>query len=108
MNLDKSTLALERLYALAAEHPHVVCMTQPMGSGVIKEFTWSEVLQETSKIANHLLQLNLPNESKIAILSKNCAYWLIADWAIWMAGFISVPLYPTFGFFLNVNYLFRN
>jgi long-chain acyl-CoA synthetase len=95
MNLDKSTLALERLYALAAEHPHVVCMTQPMGSGVIKEFTWSEVLQETSKIANHLLQLNLPNESKIAILSKNCAYWLIADWAIWMAGFISVPLYPT-------------
>ena len=95
MSTDQSDLALERLYALAKEHPNVVCMTQPMGAGVIKEFTWSEVLQETRKMANHLIQLNLPSESKIAILSKNTAYWLMTDWAIWMAGHISIPLYPT-------------
>ena len=29
------------------------------------------------------------------ILSKNCAHWLMADFAIWMAGHVSVPLYPT-------------
>ena len=90
MSTDQSDLALERLYALAKEHPNVVCMTQPMGAGVIKEFTWSEVLQETRKMANHLIQLNLPSESKIAILSKNTAYWLMTDWAIWMAGHISL------------------
>ncbi len=95
MNLHQSELALDRLYALAAEQPHVVCMTQPMGDGVIKEFTWSEVLLETRKMASHLIALNLPSESKVAILSKNTAYWLMTDWAIWMAGLISVPLYPT-------------
>ena len=31
----------------------------------------------------------------MAILSKNTAWWLMADWAIWMAGGVSVPLYPT-------------
>lgn len=95
MNLHQSELALDRLYALAAEQPDVVCMTQPMGGGVIKEFTWSEVLLETRKMASHLIALNLPSESKVAILSKNTAYWLMTDWAIWMAGLISVPLYPT-------------
>ena len=31
----------------------------------------------------------------MAILSKNCAWWLMTDLAIWMAGYVSVPLYPT-------------
>jgi long-subunit acyl-CoA synthetase (AMP-forming) len=30
----------------------------------------------------------------IALISKNCAHWIIADLAIWMAGHVSVPLYP--------------
>jgi long-chain acyl-CoA synthetase len=29
------------------------------------------------------------------LLSKNTAHWLMADWAIWLGGFVSVPLYPT-------------
>jgi long-chain acyl-CoA synthetase len=31
----------------------------------------------------------------VAILSKNTAWWLMADFAIWIAGGVSVPLYPT-------------
>jgi long-chain acyl-CoA synthetase len=31
----------------------------------------------------------------VAILSKNCAWWMMTDLAIWMAGYVSVPLYPT-------------
>ena len=33
--------------------------------------------------------------TKIGILSKNCAWWIMSDLAIWMAGYVSVPLYPT-------------
>ena len=95
MNIPKSALALERLYALASEFPNDICMTQPMGDGIIQNFTWREVLDQTSKMAAHLSSLKLEKNSKIAILSKNTAHWLMADWAIWMAGFISVPLYPT-------------
>ena len=33
--------------------------------------------------------------SRVAILSKNCAWWIMADLAIWMAGHVSVPIYPS-------------
>lgn len=43
----------------------------------------------------HLRAFDMPPGSRIALISKNCAHWLMADWAIWMAGHVSVPLYPT-------------
>ena len=45
-------------------------------------------------MASYLNSLDLPQRSSIALCSKNCAYWLLADLAIWMAGHISVPIYP--------------
>ena len=32
---------------------------------------------------------------RVAILSKTCAHWIMTDLAIWMAGYVSVPIYPT-------------
>jgi long-chain acyl-CoA synthetase len=31
----------------------------------------------------------------VAILSRNCAWWIMADLAIWMAGHVTVPIYPS-------------
>ena len=41
-------------------------------------------------MAAHLKSLSFEPGSRIAILSKNCAHWLMADFAIWMAGHVSV------------------
>jgi long-chain acyl-CoA synthetase len=46
-------------------------------------------------MASHLQSLGYAPGSRIAIWGKNTAHWLMADWAIWMAGHVSVPLYPT-------------
>lgn len=46
-------------------------------------------------MAAYLQSLGLPPGSKVGILSKNCAHWIMSDLAIWMAGYVSVPLYPT-------------
>ena len=46
-------------------------------------------------MASYLKSLDLPPKSSIAILSKNCAHWIMTDLAIWMAGHVTVPLYPT-------------
>src|SRR5690554_5104672 len=46
-------------------------------------------------MASYLKSLNLPEKSRVGLISKNCAHWIMSDWAIWMAGHISVPLYPT-------------
>lgn len=73
-----------------------MCFTQPMGGGEanIKTWTWAEAVGEARKMASYLKSLDLPERSSIALCSKNCAYWLMADIAIWMAGHISVPIYP--------------
>lgn len=58
-------------------------------------YTFKGTGNEIRRIASFLQSLNLPAESKIAILSKNCAHWIMADLAIMMAGLVSVPVYPT-------------
>lgn len=67
-------------------------LIQPI-DGKNHEFSWERVGIEARKICNYIRSLKLPKKSKIAILSKNCAHWIITDLAIMMSGNISVPIY---------------
>ena len=88
-------LALQRLYHWEKTAPDQVVLTQPMGGGAVREYTWSQVMDETRRMAAHLRGLGFEPGSRIALMGKNTAHWLMADFAIWMAGYVSVPLYPT-------------
>ena len=88
-------LALQRLYHWERTRPERVVLTQPLGAGAVVTYTWRQALDQVRRMAAHLKSLSLEPGSRIAILSKNTAHWLFADWAIWMAGHVSVPLYPT-------------
>lgn len=72
-------------------------MTQPMGGGAgeIKTWTFQEAWEEATRMAAFLKAKDLPPGSSIALCSKNCAWWIMADLAIWLAGHVSVPIYPT-------------
>jgi long-chain acyl-CoA synthetase len=87
---------LEMFYQWEDTHPETVYLKQPI-DGVIKDFTWRETGQQARKVAASLLAMDLPKGSHIAILSKNCAEWFIADLAIMLAGHVSVPIYSTAG-----------
>ncbi|MBW7998536.1 MAG: AMP-binding protein, partial [Candidatus Glassbacteria bacterium] len=39
--------------------------------------------------------MNLEPGTKIALLGKNSAHWILSDLAVMMAGHVTVPLYPT-------------
>jgi long-chain acyl-CoA synthetase len=88
-------LALERLYHWERTAADRVVLTQPTGGGAVRDYTWRDVLDQTRRMAAHLLATGLQHGDRVAILGKNSAHWLIADFAIWMAGGVSVPLYPT-------------
>ena len=89
------TLALQRLYHWERTTPDRVAYTQPLGGGAVRDLTWREVLDQTRRMAAWLQAQGWPAGSRIALLSKNTAHWLMTDFAIWMAGHVSVPLYPT-------------
>jgi len=84
---------LEMLYKWEQEKPNEIYLSQPI-DGVWHNWTWEEVGKEVRKMAAYLKSLDLPENSKIGLLSKNCAHWIMTDFAIMMAGHTSVPLYP--------------
>ena len=79
--------------------PNKTALVQPLVSGQVISYTWADVANQVRCMATYLLSLNLPHGTSIAIYGKNSAHWIMADLAIWMAGHVSVPLYPT----LNVE-----
>ncbi len=74
--------------------PNDVFLRQPYGS-VWKEITWKQAYDEAASITAALQAMNIPKGSNIAILSKNCYHWILADMAITMGGFVSTPFFPT-------------
>ncbi len=70
-----------------------------MGGGVTRDYTFAQAVGEARSIAAWLKkegeQRGWPQGTCIGIVSKNCAHWIMCDFAIWMAGYVSVPLYPT-------------
>ncbi len=95
MTIDLKYLPLERLYHQEKERPDAVFMIQPLGNGKVREYTWKETVDESRRMAAYLKAKNFPAGSSIAILSKNCAEFIMSSLAIWMAGHVSCPIYPT-------------
>ncbi len=79
----------------AKERPDAIYFTQPVRRGEVVNYSWREVADQALRMAAYLVSLQLPPRSHIALLGKNSAHWIMADLAIWMAGHVSVPLYPT-------------
>lgn len=71
-----------------------VFLRQPI-NGEWQTWTYQQAGDEARRLAAGLLALNLPARSNVALLSKNCAHWIMGDLAIMMAGHVSVPLYAT-------------
>jgi len=93
--VSADALALQRLYHWESTTPDRVVLTQPLGGGAVRDYTWREIMDQARRMAAHLQGLGLQPGDKVALLSKNTAHWLISDFAIWIGGFVSVPLYPT-------------
>ena len=87
-------LPLDVFYEREARHPRQRFLVQPTGGGQVETLSWADVGHQARCAAHWLRARELPQGSHIALISKNCAHWIIADLAIWMAGHVSVPLYP--------------
>ncbi|HXG29502.1 MAG TPA: AMP-binding protein [Nevskiales bacterium] len=90
---DKTPLGC--LYHWEKTTPDAIHFTQPVGGGQVVDYTWAQIMDQVRRMAAHLKSLDFPPRSQIALLGKNSAHWIMADWAIWMAGHVTVPIYPT-------------
>ena len=93
MATDK--LILDYVLEHEAARPDQVFLTQPVGGGQVVDYTWAQVLDQSRRMAAYLKSRGFEPGARIAILSKNCAHFLMAELAIWMAGYTTVAIFPT-------------
>ena len=86
-------LPLQRIYSSELERPSQPFLTQPR-NGQAQTWTWAEAMLEIRRVVAWITEQRWPAGSRVVILSKNCAWWIMADIAIWMSGHVSVPLFP--------------
>jgi long-chain acyl-CoA synthetase len=89
------TLALAHLYHWEKTAREQIAFTQPLGGGAVRDYRWGEVVDQARRMAAHLQSVGIGRGDRVAILSKNTVHWMLSDYAIFMAGAVSVPLYPT-------------
>jgi len=85
---------IERFYHWEKTTPNKVFLRQPKGDQW-KTITFAEAGQEARKMTTALQQKGLQKGDHIGIYSKNCYHWILADLAIMMGGYVSVPLYAS-------------
>ena len=93
--MNPSSLILDHVYGHEKTRPELVYMTQPIGQGQVIDYTWRETLRQARSMAAYLKAQNLAPGARVAILSKNCAHFIMAELAIWMAGGTTVAIFPT-------------
>jgi long-subunit acyl-CoA synthetase (AMP-forming) len=91
--MDK--LILDHVLDHEASQPERIFLTQPLGGGAVADYTWAQVLDQARRMAAHLQAQGFPRGARIAILSKNCAHFFMAELSIWLAGYTTVAIFPT-------------
>ncbi len=91
---DTLETIIEKFYHWEKTTPNQVFLRQPMGKNWF-QMTYAEAGEEARRITTALRSLGLNKGDHIGILSKNCYHWVLADLAIMMGGFVSVPYYAS-------------
>ncbi|MFO1261993.1 MAG: AMP-binding protein [Rhodoferax sp.] len=93
--MAKQKLILDYVFDHEAKLADRVFLTQPTGGGRVQDYTWRQTMDQARRMAAHLKAQNFEPGARIAILSKNCAHFFMAELAIWMAGCTTVAIFPT-------------
>ncbi len=74
--------------------PHHVAFSKP-SSGTWVDVTNAEFLADVRTLAKGLMASGVGLGERVAIMSKTRYEWTLADFAVWTAGAVSVPIYET-------------
>ena len=88
-------LILDHVQDHEVQRADQVYLTQPLGQGQVRAYTWRETLDEARRMARHLQSQGFKQGTRIGLITKNCAHFIMAELAIWLAGGTTVALFPT-------------
>ncbi|MGB6458154.1 MAG: AMP-dependent synthetase/ligase [Streptosporangiaceae bacterium] len=83
------------VFSRAAADPDEVMLRRRVAEGNWQDVTAGQFRTEVSAVAKGLIAAGLQPGDRVALMSRTRYEWTLADYAIWAAGAVSVPVYET-------------
>jgi long-chain acyl-CoA synthetase len=83
------------IFSRAASAPDEVVIRRRTGDGSWADVTAGEFGEQVSALAGALIGAGIQPGDRVALLSATRYEWTLADYAIWTAGAVTVPVYET-------------
>ena len=83
------------VFSRAAADPGEVMLRRRSADGVWLDVTAGQFRDEVSALAKGLIAAGIGPGDRIALMSRTRYEWTLADYAIWAAGAVTVPVYET-------------
>jgi long-chain acyl-CoA synthetase len=84
------------IFERAEREPHTVVLRRKAAAGPDwRDVTAGEFRDEVSALAKGLIAAGIEVGDRVALMSRTRYEWTLADYAIWTAGAVTVPIYET-------------
>src|SRR5262249_49506252 len=85
------------VFERAAHDPGAVVMrrTRAAGNGGWQDVTARQFADDVTALAKGLMAAGIAAGDRVALMSRTRYEWTVADYAIWSAGAVTVPIYET-------------
>lgn len=83
------------VFRRAATEPDAVMLRRRSDGGGWRDVTASQFCAEVTALAAGLAVAGIEPGDRVAVMSRSRYEWTLADYAIWTAGAVSVPVYET-------------
>jgi long-chain acyl-CoA synthetase len=83
------------VFTRASQDPHAVVMRRPGAEGRWDDVTAGQFRDDVAALAKGLVAAGIEPGDRVALMSRTRYEWTLADYAIWAAGAVTVPIYET-------------
>jgi long-chain acyl-CoA synthetase len=83
------------VFSRAAANPDEVVLRRRAAAGSWQDITAEQFRSQVSDLAKGLIAAGIQPGDRVALLSRARYEWTLADYAIWSAGAVTVPVYET-------------
>jgi long-chain acyl-CoA synthetase len=83
------------VYSRAAANPDEIMLRRRADAGGWQDVTAGEFSSQVTALAKGLVAAGIEAGDRVALMSRTRYEWTLADYAIWSAGAVTVPVYET-------------
>jgi long-chain acyl-CoA synthetase len=85
----------DAVFRRAAERPQAVVIRRPDPEGGWQDVTAAQFSGEVTAVAKGLVAAGIQAGDRVALMSPTRYEWTLIDYAVWVAGAVTVPVYET-------------